>query len=284
MVSVVEIPQKRIVYTFNEKGGVGKTTCARGLLEVYRRLNINYQAFDADLRSAQLHRYYDSDSQPVQKINIFKIGEYDALLDELYAKKPDVVLVDLPGTSGEAFEQMEQELALFDQAKLLGYGITMMVVMSRTKDSIDALQQLMNYCHNKKREINYLAVLNLFFGSKEKFSRWQNSDTKKVFESKGGVEITMPEMYEEMYDFIDQRSLTFREAANCQDATFTNRSRAVRWLEEFEKELKKASNILGLGFATKEVTEDSTKHAAAPQSSAKKTASLSTNTETKGES
>lgn len=255
MVSVIEIPQKRIVYTFNEKGGVGKTTCARGLLEIYRKLNLSYLAFDADFRSAQLHRYYNSSAQPVKTINIFKIGEYDVLLNDLHDYKPNVVLVDLPGTSGEAFEQMEEELALFEQAKLLGYRITMMVVMSRTKDSIDALEQLMKYCDAKKRNINYVAVLNLFFGNKEKFTRWQNSATKATFENKGGIEITMPELYEEMYDFIDRENLTFSEAANSTNTTFTNRSRAFRWIEEFEKELNKASSFLGLEFAGNEAAE-----------------------------
>lgn len=250
-----KIPSKRMVYTFNEKGGVGKTTCARGLLEIYRKLNINCLAFDADERSAQLHRYYNNDVHPVKKINIFKIGEYDALLNDLHDEEPDVVLVDLPGTSGEAFEQMERELALFEQAKILKYRITMVVVMSRTKDSVDALEKLMEYCSERQHDIDYIAVLNLFFGEDKKFTRWTNSELKKKFESAGGIQIRMPELYEEMYDFIDRENLMFSEAANSNNTTFTNRSRVFRWLEEFEKELKKASSFLGLEFATKPTNE-----------------------------
>lgn len=249
------IPSKRMVYTFNEKGGVGKTTCARGLLEIYRKLNINCLAFDADERSAQLHRYYNNNNLPVKKINIFKIGEYDALLNDLHDEEPDVVLVDLPGTSGEAFEQMEKELALFEQARILKYRITMVVVMSRTKDSVDALEKLMEYCSERQQDIDYVAVLNLFFGEDKKFTRWTNSELKKTFERAGGIEIKMPELYEEMYDFIDRENLTFSEAANSSNTTFTNRSRAFRWLEEFEKELKKASSFLGLEFAAESTNE-----------------------------
>jgi len=253
-----KIPSKRMVYTFNEKGGVGKTTCARGLLEIYRKLNINCLAFDADERSAQLHRYYNTNVHPVKKINIFKIGEYDALLNDLHDEEPDVVLVDLPGTSGEAFEQMERELALFEQAKILKYRITMVVVMSRTKDSVDALEKLMEYCKERQHDIDYVAVLNLFFGEDKKFTRWTNSELKKTFESEGGIQIRMPELYEEMYDFIDRENLTFSEAADSTNTTFTNRSRVFRWLEEFEKELKKASSFLGLEFAAKPTNEVST--------------------------
>lgn len=253
-----KIPSKRMVYTFNEKGGVGKTTCARGLLEIYRKLNINCLAFDADERSAQLHRYYNTDAIPVKKINIFKIGEYDALLNDLHDEEPDVVLVDLPGTSGEAFEQMEKELALFEQARILEYRITMVVVMSRTKDSVDALEKLMEYCNERQHDIDYVAVLNLFFGEEKKFTRWTNSELKKTFEKQGGIQIKMPELYEEMYDFIDRENLTFGQAADSSKTTFTNRSRAFRWLEEFEKELKKASGFLGLEFAGNEAAQIST--------------------------
>lgn len=249
--SVEKIPNKRVVYTFNEKGGVGKTTCARGLLDVYRKYKINCLAFDADERSAQLHRYYGNNSHQVKKINIFKIGKYDALLDDLDVHKPDVALVDLPGTSGEAFEEMEKELALFKQVKELGYQLTMVTVMSRTKDCIDALKKLMTYCEGRGEELDYLVVLNLFFGEKEKFTRWQNSETKTIFEGKGGIEITMPDLYEEMYDFIDEKSLTFSDAASAKEMTLSNRSRVFRWLDEFEKELQKAASVLGLESALK---------------------------------
>lgn len=241
---------KRLIYIFNEKGGVGKTTFARGLLNLYHKYNISCLVFDADDRAPQLHRFFNNKiGKEVKKINVFKIGNYDDLLNDL-EKDTNVILVDLPGTVGAAFEEMQKELGLFGQAKKLGYQITIVVVMSRTKDCLAALEQLMKYCDGQNQQVDWVVVFNEFFGERSKFTRWdKNAQLKESFFQHKGIEVTMPDLYEELYDLIDEKNLTFSEAAECQELTLSNRSRAFRWLNQFEQNAQVASVYLGLDLA-----------------------------------
>ena len=50
---------KRVIWVTGGKGGVGKSTFARGLLDILREAGLNVAAFDGDPTNAQLFRYYD---------------------------------------------------------------------------------------------------------------------------------------------------------------------------------------------------------------------------------
>ena len=49
---------KRVIWVTGGKGGVGKSTFSRGLLDVLSNAGVNVAAFDGDPSNAQLFRYY----------------------------------------------------------------------------------------------------------------------------------------------------------------------------------------------------------------------------------
>jgi len=169
--------------TGDKGGGTGKSTFARGLLDIYRFRGIDCQAYDGDKRNAQLYRHYKNLQPGVERIDFFTRGGADALLDNLENSQPQVVLVDLPAQSGEAFDNYETEMGLFADAGEMGYQVTTASVISRVADSVNALRLLMQYCGEA---VDYLAVKNLFYGEPEKFSRFDESKTRKEFQSQGG--------------------------------------------------------------------------------------------------
>lgn len=240
----MEEPVKRVVFGTGDKGGTGKSTWIRGLLDVYRYRGINCLAYDCDKRNSQLHRHYHRLDPGVKQADIFTRGGADSLLIDLDAQKPDVVLVDLPAQSGEFFERFEADLGLFKAIETLGYRATMVSVISRVKDSIGALKLLMDYCGS---QVDYVVVKNLFYGDERFFNRYDSSKTRTAFLEQGGIEMLMPDLYWMAYDLVDDHNLTFREATKAGDLIHVvNRSRIFQWLSKLEEEMAKASPLLGL--------------------------------------
>lgn len=78
----------RVVIVTGDKGGVGKSTFARGLLQLYINKNLKYLAYDSDHRNAQLYRHYNSVEPGVKLLDIFTRGGADDLLIDLDNGRP----------------------------------------------------------------------------------------------------------------------------------------------------------------------------------------------------
>jgi hypothetical protein len=233
----------RIVIITGDKGGVGKSTFARGLLHLYINKQLKYLAYDSDHRNAQLYRHYDSAQPGVKLLDIFTRGGADDLLIDLEKELPPLVLVDLPAQSGLFFENFEKDLGVFDAVKGLGYRVTMVSVLSRVKDSVNILRILHKYCGDR---VDYVVVKNLFHGEADKFERYDSSDTRTKLLDAGAVEIKMPDLFFKPYDYIDEKNLTFSEVLEDKQANIVIKSRVSAWLKEFEQSVLNANELLGI--------------------------------------
>lgn len=236
-------PTGRIVIITGDKGGVGKSTFARGLLHLYLNKQLKYLAYDSDHRNAQLYRHYDSAQPGVKLLDIFTRGGADDLLIDLEKELPPLVLVDLPAQSGLFFENFEKDLGVFDAVKGLGYRVTMVSLLSRVKDSVNILRILHKYCGDR---VDYVVVKNLFHGEADKFERYDSSDTRTKLLDAGAVEIKMPDLFFKPYDYIDEKNLTFSEVLEDKQANIVIKSRVSAWLKEFEQSVLNANELLGI--------------------------------------
>ncbi len=238
---------KRVVIITGDKGGVGKSTFARGLLQLYINRGLNCLAYDSDKSNSQLYRHYNSAGSGVNLIDIFTRGGADDLMIDLDSKRPRLALVDLPAQARTFFEDFEKDLGVFDAVKSLGYQITMVSVVSRVKDSVNVLRLLFDYCGH---QTNYVVVKNLFHtaGDETKFECYDDSETRKSVLESGGVEILMPDLFYKAYDFIDRKNMSFGEVLTTNDpeVNIAIRSRIAAWMKTFEENALLASALLGL--------------------------------------
>ena len=232
----------RVVIITGDKGGVGKSTFARGLIHLYVEKKLTYLAYDSDHRNAQLYRHYNSAESEVKLLDIFTRGGADNLLIDLDSQRPPLALVDLPAQSGAFFESFEKDLGVFDAVKSLGYKVTMASVLSRVKDSVNILRVLHEYC---KKRVDYVVVKNLFHGEADKFERYDSSETRINLKSSGAVEVLMPDLFFKPYDYIDEMNLSF-EGVSKSKADITIKSRVSAWIKEFEQNMLIGGSLLGL--------------------------------------
>lgn len=234
---------KRFVCVTGDKGGTGKSTFARALLDVYRQRGIPCLAYDSDRRNSQLHRHYKDIASGVIQVDISARGGADALINDIESTDAQVVLLDLPAGAEESFEKFDSETELIATVANLGYRMTTVSVISRVRASVEALDSLVNYCD---RNVDYVVVKNLFFGDPNKFRRYDESEARRKVQERGGIEINLPDIFDDTFDLIDEHNLTFRDATNNNLLNLAHRMRVSVWLKKLEAELNKAEWQLGL--------------------------------------
>lgn len=257
--SNVQTNSRRLVIVTGDKGGVGKSTFARALLQTYIDTNQNFAAFDADTSNPQIKRFYGNDCE-VLPFDIFTRGKADAFLDtlrtlmspqlkkeqEIPDKPKSLFLLELPSQSIQYFRLFEKEMGFFKVlSQDLDSRVTMIAVINRTKDSVNQLLQMHDFCNG---QVDYLVVKNRFFGEPEAFERYDNSSLIKQVRDSEGVklpEIYMPDLIAHAYDYLDENNYSFAQGI-AQTEKLSVRGRVSRWMENFKESITPVKDLLGL--------------------------------------
>lgn len=214
--SIEQITKNRLVIVTGDKGGVGKSTFARGLVQTYLDKGQRFIGFDADSSNSQLLRFYGRHCH-IEPLDIFKTGNIDQFFDEMKTKanpklggdgeiiQPEsLFLLELPPQSRRILRKFVEEMTFLETAeKHYNIRVTMVVVISRVIDSINQLIDLHSFCGN---QVDYIVVKNLFFGEPDEFTRYKNSpEVEKIKEQLKSqkspfADIKMPELIERSYD------------------------------------------------------------------------------------
>jgi hypothetical protein len=101
-----------------------------------------------------------------------------------------------------------------------------------------------DFCSDR---VDYVVAKNLYWGEDKKFIRYNDSKVRQVLLNElGAVELLLPDLYDNLFDFIDSQDLTFREALEHDGLTVSNRSRIFDWVDKAETQLETAALMLGL--------------------------------------
>lgn len=238
--------KKRFVIVTGDKGGVGKSTFARGLFDFYISKKLPCIGYDADTRNPQLERHFAPEL--VRCVDIFERGGADRLLTDLEETPFPLVLLDLPAQSGGYFTRFENEMSFFASLDDLGYRVTMASVLNRVIDSVNVLNALHEYCGER---VDYVVVKNLFYSADDgtRFERYNEWEGRQKLLDKGAIEIEIKDLFFKTYDFVDGYSIRFSDALAHEKSNIAIKGRIRSWLAEFEKNIHLASNYLGLNTA-----------------------------------
>ncbi len=149
---------KLLIFMVADKGGTGKSTFTRALVDILHYRNLDYLAYDGDKRNSQLYRHYHKVGAGVHKLNFSVEGGADELIEAMDRCGAPVMVVDLPGGGVELLEQLNSQMNFLADANDMGYAVTMVSVLSRIKDSVNALRLLMDLTGDSAQHI---AVKNL---------------------------------------------------------------------------------------------------------------------------
>ncbi len=260
--------KKRLVLVSGQKGGVGKSTFCRILLDSLRRRGRSVAAFDGDGAVGHLLQYYGSKNNGTLALDqspLIGVGHYDLrdrrgreqLLESLHMDA-SVLLHDLPagalGAIKEAVDVTGQSaMALVDAAKQMGYSTTVVIVINTDQASSRAVVNTIESFGDKAK---YVIVKNLngctlddfivYDGFESAVGRRIGGNALLAARHAKAMELVMPEIYRTTAVKIDVWSLKFSDALNDQRMHIQDKMRISQWLHLLDAEIDKAGKALGV--------------------------------------
>lgn len=236
---------KRVLWVTGGKGGTGKSTFARGALDVLSANGANVAAFDGDLENPQLHRYYKTIGEGVTRTVLAKRDGGDNILDVMEESQPDIILVDVAAGGSQILMRLQDESLFLSSAEELGYAFTVVTVLSPIKDSVNMLKEAMDITQG--HNVQHVVIKNLHFGQEGDFELFDSSTTKQRFEANGGIVLTMRDLLSKTYGAIDKDNLPFSVAAKKESGLPRgDRNRIRQWLTCLHEQMELTNGALGL--------------------------------------
>ncbi len=259
--------KKRLILVSGQKGGVGKSTFARILLDSLRRRGRSVAAFDGDGAVGHLLQYYgqkQNDQLVLSQNPLLGVDGYDLrhrrdrerLLESLHMDA-SVLLHDLPaGALSSITEAVDvtgkSAMALVDAAKQMGYATTVVIVINTDKASALALETTIKAFGDKAR---YVVVKNLngctlddfivYDGFDDAMERRTGGEARRAAQAAKAVELVMPEVFRTTSVKIDLWSLRFQDAVSNPHMHIQDRTRISQWMAIMDAEIDKAGKRLG---------------------------------------
>lgn len=243
---------KRIVPIISQKGGVGKSTFSRGLVDVARGAGIPTGAFDADGGVGQLLAHYGErdpggayvqPQDPLRGVAFFDVRDEYAreLLVNVVDTPAQLIVIDLPGGSMDALGAvLPGGLAgLLDTWVEEGWEVRVVHVITSLKACAREVVRVVDALGAHARHLR--VARNLGVSDADAFYIFEGDAAGKHGRAKqrvreaGGAVIDIPKIRSRTYTWVDEYTLQFSAAAAGDDEGHRGDRKWLReWLREFE--------------------------------------------------
>ncbi|WP_300156197.1 hypothetical protein [Solidesulfovibrio sp.] len=263
---------KRAIFIMSQKGGSGKTTFSRALLDHLRYgLGLGVAAFDADGQVGQLLQYYGArdgegrlaaPQDPLTGVGVFDLRrreERGTVVDALDLGA-QTLLFDFPaGCLGDLTRVVGEGgiSPVLDEYEREGYRTTVAVVVSNVQTSADNVLAAMAVFRDR---VDYVAVKNLFYGKPEDFlffdgftgadGRRYGGQAREALARAGGRLVEMPALPGREYALCDMYCLGFSEAKAHPALRRAERAAVGHFQREFGAAIAPAGPLLGCAPST----------------------------------
>jgi len=259
---------KKLILVSGQKGGVGKSTFARILLDSLRRRGLSVAAFDGDGAVGHLLQYYGEKQNGklvlsqnprlgVEGYDIRHRRDREQLMESLHVNA-SILLHDLPAGALSAITAAvdvtgQSAMALVDAAKSMGYDTTVVIVINTDQASARAVETTITAFGDKAQ---YVVVKNLngctlddfiiYDGFEDATGQSTGGSARRTAQASKARELMMPEIFRTTTVKIDLWSLRFRDAVDDPRMHIQDRTRISQWMTIMDKEIDKAGKRLGV--------------------------------------
>ncbi len=155
-----------------DKGGVGKTTTSRALLDFLARKNIMARAFDTENPRGTLHRFYPGITEIIDLNNV---ADQMKLLDTIETAPVKVSVVDLKAGNLLTALDIFSRIGVLDAAAAGDFNLALVHVVGPAIASLDEMGEVTKYTKN----MSYVVAKN--FINETNFFEWDNRTYQKYF-------------------------------------------------------------------------------------------------------
>ena len=218
-----------------DKGGVGKTTIARALLDHLHRNYVLARAFDTENPRGTLQRFYPNITEI---IDLHNVADQMKVLDTLETAKVPVTVVDLKaGNLSYALDTFEK-IGVLQAARDGMFEMGLIHVVGPAIASLDELQEVTPYVQG----IDYYVARN--FINETNFFEWDEKTYQRYFQNVNEArEIEIPKLNEMAAEQVDLANVTYKNFIDNKDAdgkpanfSFVLRGYVKKWCDDLDAE------------------------------------------------
>jgi hypothetical protein len=218
-----------------DKGGVGKTTVSRILLDYFARKNVLTRAFDTENPRGSLKRFYPSTTEIIDLENV---AHQMKVLDTLETANVPVTLVDLKAGGLSYALDIFERIGVLEAARGGQFTMGLFHIVGSSIASLDEIGEISKYLTG----IEYIVARN--FINETNFFEWDEATSRKYFSQiPKAHEIDIPKLNEMAYEQVDVAGVTFKDFIDNRSAdgqpgkySFVLRGYVRKWCSEIDAE------------------------------------------------
>jgi hypothetical protein len=234
-----------------DKGGVGKTTVSRALMDFFARKNILTRAFDTENPRGTLKRFYPNAAEIVDLTNV---AHQMRILDTMETANVPVTVVDLKAGNLSYALDIFERIGVLEAARAGMFHLGLFHVIGPSIASLDEIGEISHYLQG----VNYIVARN--FINETNFFEWDAGTQRKYFaQIPKAQEIAIPKLNEMAYEQVDLAGVTFKDFVDNRAAdgspgnfSFVLRGYVRKWCSEIDEEfahVKLVQDLLSGGRA-----------------------------------
>ena len=225
-----------------DKGGVGKTTVSRALLDFLDRKNVMARAFDTENPRGTLQRFFPGKAKIIDLANV---ADQMSILDTMDTSAEKVTVVDLKADNISAALDIFDKIGVLAAARDGMFDLGLMHVVGPSIASLDEMNEVTKYTNG----LDYVVARNFINGTN--FFEWDEATFKKYFASlPNAKEIEVPKMNEMAYEAVDLAGVTYSDFANNKTSagdqanySFVLRGYVRKWIADLDAEFEQLDMI-----------------------------------------
>lgn len=234
-----------------DKGGVGKTTVSRALLDFLTRHNVPARVFDTEHPRGSLHRFFPTISEI---IDLSDVASQMRLLDTLETGDTNVTVVDLKAGNLSLALGIFEHIGVLRAARDGLFNLGLIHVVGPSVASLEEIAEVAPFIDGHAYVIarNFINDTNFFEWDAKTYNRYFGNLSK-------ANEIDVPKLNEMAYEQVDLAGVTFNsfianKTASLQPANFSFvlRGYVNKWSADLEREFQRLDLIRSVLASAKE--------------------------------
>ena len=220
-----------------DKGGVGKTTVSRALLNFLQQHGVSTRAFDTETPKGTLIRFYP---EITTVVDIASVEDQMKILDSLELGAA-VTLIDIRAGQLRNTLKVLDDIGFLEASRNGEVALCLVHVLGSSVASLDEIQEIAPFV----RDCEYVLARN--FINDSGFFEWDTETYNKYFDpSVQALEIVIPKLNELAYERVDLANapfIHFIENSNAAGASMTYsyvlRGYVRKWVTDLDLEFEK---------------------------------------------
>ncbi len=218
-----------------DKGGVGKTTASRALLDYFARKNVLTRAFDTENPRGSLQRFYPSITEIIDLNNV---AHQMKVLDTMETANVPVTVVDFKAGNLSYSLDLFERIGVLEAARNGMFTLGLVHVVGPSIASLDEIGEISKYLPG----VEYVVARNSI--NETNFFEWDDSTYRKYFtQISKSHEIDIPKLNEMAYEQVDVAGVTFKDFIDNRAAdgsqgkfSFVLRGYVRKWCAEIDEQ------------------------------------------------